>query len=197
MPSTRLTGRKRWATERFHPQKKGRRRWQDQKRHGYKNHADDRRKRYAVVGVHAFGESGGGQCLGELGRYSRDEEEAETNALRQGGGTKSNARSAGSSTSGDSLCATSITTISSKGLYNLDAYLQFSRGFETASNSSAVLSKSPCWIIFSESVVCYFAWTCAGGLVSPVFFFFFSVSEVWMSKRVASLSTNSGSVNGS
>ena len=134
MRSTRLTGRKRWATERFRPQKKGRRRWQDQKRQGYQNHADNRRKRYAVVSVHAFGESGGGQCLGELGGYSRDEKEAEMNALQQGGGTKSNVRSAGSSTSDDSLCATSITTISSKGLYNSDAYLQFSRGFETASN---------------------------------------------------------------
>ena len=118
----------------FSPAKKRRRRWQDQKRQGYQNHADDRRKRYAVVGVHAFGESVGCQCLGELGGYSRDEGEAETNALQQGGGTKSNARSAGSSTSGDSLRAMSITTISSKGLYNSDVYLQFSRGFKTASN---------------------------------------------------------------
>ena len=66
----------------FSPAKKGRRRWQDQKRQGYQNHVDDRRKRDAVVGVHAFDESGGGQCLGELGGYSRDEEEAEMNALR-------------------------------------------------------------------------------------------------------------------
>ena len=50
------------------------------------------------------------------------------------GGTKSNGRSVGFSTSGDSLCVTSITTISSKALYSSDAYLPFSSGFETASS---------------------------------------------------------------